>query len=77
MIDRRVFLLAATGCVAAFGLSESPAAAEPIRIGDINSYSGLPAFTLPYRSGWQLALAEINDKGGVLGRLLEVVPAMP
>ena len=75
MIDRRVFLLAATACVAAFGLSHSRpcAAAEPIRIGDINSYSGLPAFTLPYRSGWQLALAEINDKGGVLGRPLEVV----
>ena len=52
MIDRRVFLLAATACVAAFGLSHSRpgAAAEPIRIGDINSYSGLPAFTLPYRN---------------------------
>ena len=75
MIDRRVFLLAATACVAAFRLSHSRpcAAAEPIRIGDINSYSGLPAFTLPYRSGWQLALAEINDRGGVLGRPLEVV----
>ena len=75
MIDRRVFLLAATACVAAFGLSHSRpgAAAEPIRIGDINSYSGLPAFTLPYRNGWQLALAEINDKGGVLGRPLEVI----
>ena len=76
MIDRRVFLLAAAAVgVAAFGLSDClPAsAAEPIRIGDINSYSGLPAFTLPYRNGWQLALAEINDKGGVLGRPLEVI----
>lgn len=48
-------------------------AAESIRIGEINSYSGLPAFTLPYRNGWQLALDEINAKGGVLGRPLEVI----
>ena len=51
----------------------SAIAAEPIRIGEINSYSGLPAFTLPYRNGWQLALAEINAAGGVLGRPLEVI----
>ena len=75
MIDRRMFLRAGAVCAALFALGGSrPAwAAEPIRIGDINSYSGLPAFTLPYRNGWQLALAEINDKGGVLGRPLEVI----
>ena len=49
-------------------------AAESIRVGDINTYSALPAFALPYRNGWQLALAEINDSGGVLGRSLEIVP---
>lgn len=43
------------------------AAAEPVRIGEINSYTGIPAFTLPYRKGWQLAVAEINQAGGVLG----------
>jgi branched-chain amino acid transport system substrate-binding protein len=75
MIDRRMFLRAGAVCAALFALNGiRPAwAAEPIRIGDINSYSGLPAFTLPYRNGWQLALAEINDKGGVLGRPLEVI----
>jgi branched-chain amino acid transport system substrate-binding protein len=52
-----------------------PAAAqqEPIRIGEINSYTGMAAFTAPYRNGWQLAVEEINAKGGVLGRKLEVV----
>ena len=46
---------------------------EPIRIGEINSYSAIAAFTHPYRNGWQLAVEEINAAGGVLGRKLEVV----
>jgi len=46
----------------------------PIRVGEINSYTGpLAAFTVPYRNGWQLAIEEINAKGGVLGRPLEVI----
>ncbi|MDE0780468.1 MAG: ABC transporter substrate-binding protein [Alphaproteobacteria bacterium] len=46
----------------------------PIRIGEINSYTGpLAAFTVPYRNGWLLAVEEINAKGGVLGRPLEVI----
>ncbi|MBV9784794.1 MAG: ABC transporter substrate-binding protein [Acidisphaera sp.] len=45
----------------------------PIRIGEINSYTTIPAFTVPYRNGWQLALGQINGQGGVLGRKLEVI----
>ena len=49
-------------------------AAEPVKIGEINSYTGIPAFTVPYRNGWQLAVEQINEKGGVLGgRKLEVI----
>jgi len=48
-------------------------AADEIKIGEINSYSGLPAFTEPYRKGWQLALEEINAKGGVDGKKLVVI----
>src|SRR4051812_8212961 len=33
-----------------------------IKIGEVNSYSGLPAFTEPYRKGLQLAVEEINAK---------------
>jgi len=44
-----------------------------IRIGEINSYTAVPAFTLPYRQGWQLAVEQVNAAGGVLGRKLEVV----
>ncbi|WP_029007699.1 ABC transporter substrate-binding protein [Azospirillum halopraeferens] len=46
----------------------------PVRVGEINSYTGLPAFTLPYRQGWQLAVEEINAAGGLPGgRALEVI----
>jgi branched-chain amino acid transport system substrate-binding protein len=49
------------------------AADPPIRIGEITSYTAVPAFTLPYRNGWQLALAQVNEAGGVLNRKLEVI----
>ena len=49
-------------------------AAEPVKIGEINSYAAIPAFTVPYRNGWQLAVEEINRNGGVLGgRMLEIL----
>lgn len=47
--------------------------AVPIRIGEINSYTAQPAFTLPYRDGLQLALDAANAAGGVLGRPLELL----
>src|SRR3954469_5197611 len=47
--------------------------AQAIRIGELNSYKVFPAFLEPYRKGWELALEEINAKGGVNGRKLEVV----
>lgn len=68
---RRAVLAAALG-VAAW--SAAPAqAADPIKVGEINSYTALPAFTEPYRLGWQLALEEINAAGGIDGRPVEVV----
>jgi branched-chain amino acid transport system substrate-binding protein len=48
-------------------------AADTIKIGDIQTYSQLTSFTLPYRNGWQLALEEINQAGGVMGKKLEVI----
>ena len=44
-----------------------------IKIGEINSYSLLPAFTEPYRKGWQLAVEEINAAGGINGKKLVVI----
>lgn len=56
------------------GGAGSALAQDPIRVGEINSYTALPAFTQPYRNGWELAVEEINAKGGLLGgRKLEVI----
>jgi branched-chain amino acid transport system substrate-binding protein len=33
----------------------------------------LPAFTEPYRKGWQLAVEEVNAKGGINGKKLVVI----
>ena len=56
------------------GAAAPPAlGADPIKIGDINSYKRLPAHTIPYKMGVELALEEINAAGGVLGRPLELV----
>ncbi len=49
------------------------ARADDIKIGEINSYSALPSFTEPYRKGWQLAVEEINAKGGIDGKKLVVI----
>ena len=62
------------GALAALSLIGS-ARAEEIKIGEINSYTAMPAFTLPYRKGWQLAVEQVNAAGGVLGRKLEVITA--
>ena len=76
MAATRRGVLAATGAGA--GLLALPGilraqSGAPIRIGEINSYTGQPAFTLPYRNGWQLALEEANAAGGVGGRKLEII----
>jgi branched-chain amino acid transport system substrate-binding protein len=56
-------------------LSAAPGAglAQPIRLGELNSYKVFPAFLEPYKKGMELALAQINAAGGVLGRPLELV----
>ncbi len=73
MLDRRSLLAAAAGLAVALA-AVAASAAEPVKIGEINSYSRFPGFTLSYQKGWQLAVEEINAKGGVLGgRPLEVL----
>ena len=62
------------GAATVNGTSLAASAQGPIRIGDINSYSGTgAAFTAPYRVAVEMALDEVNQKGGVLGRKLEVL----
>ena len=59
--------------LAAATAAGSSAIAQPIKVGELNSYKRFPAFLEPYKKGWQLALEEINAAGGVDGRKLEVV----
>src|SRR5437867_12474449 len=55
-------------------LAAPVAAQAPIKIGEINSFSGIGApFTGPYRQAVEMAVEEVNAKGGVLGRKLEVI----
>ncbi len=75
MVTRRT-LLGTTMALAAPAVVRAQtvrAQTGPIRIGEINSYSAIPSFTLPYRTGWQMATDEINAGGGVLGRQILMV----
>src|ERR1700739_4915176 len=70
-LTRRFITSALAAGVAAFA---GPAMAQQtIKIGELSSYKAFPAFTDPYRKGWQMALDEINAKGGVDGKHLEVI----
>ena len=70
---RRRFFLGASLAIVAAGMANSAIAQGEIKIGEINSYSLLPAFTDPYRKGWQLALEEINAAGGINGKKLVII----
>jgi len=70
---RRRHVLAAGLAIAVVGMARTALAEDVIKIGEINSYSLLPAFTDPYRKGWQLAVEEINAAGGINGKKLVVV----
>ena len=68
MFARRFALLPALALAVAL-----PAAAQTIKLGELNSYKVFPAFLEPYKRGMELALEEVNAAGGVLGRKLEIV----
>jgi branched-chain amino acid transport system substrate-binding protein len=48
-------------------------AGDTIKIGDLNSYKAMAANTQPYRNGLDLAIAEANADGGVIGKKIEMV----
>lgn len=60
---------------AAASLSAISARADDdvIKIGEINAYKALPALTIPYKKGWELAQDEVNAEGGVLGKKMVTV----
>ncbi len=65
--------LASLAFVLTAGLSLPAAAQDTIKIGELNSYKSQPAFLDPYKKGMELALEEINAKGGVKGKKLELI----
>ena len=66
-------LAIAVAGVAGSAMAQSENKSGEIKIGEINSYSLLPAFTEPYRKGWQLAVEEVNAAGGIGGKKLVVI----
>ena len=72
---RRTAVLLLVALLTPGGLAGSVSWAQgPIKLGEINSYSGIGApFTGPYKAGVEMAVEELNAKGGVLGRKLEVL----
>ena len=61
-------------CVMVLCLSSFAFAANTIKIGIADSYSGPAAiFGLDMRDGFRMGMNEINAKGGVLGKKLEIV----
>lgn len=73
MLKRRVLLKGALGVSLAAAMGLPVLAADPIVVGEINSYTRMTAFTDPYRKGWELAVEEINAAGGIDGRPLQVI----
>ena len=70
---RRTILGALAALPMAAMLPFGASAQDKIIIGEINSYTRLPAFTEPYKKGWELAVEQINAAGGVNGKMLEVI----
>jgi len=71
-MTRHVLTLALAGSLAAVFASQA-SAQDTIKIGELNSYKAQPAFLEPYKRGMDMALEEINAKGGVLGKKLELI----
>ena len=70
----RARVLGVLAVVLALAVTAPAAAQAPIKIGEINSFSGIGApFTGPYRASIEMAVEEVNLKGGVLGRKVEVI----
>ncbi len=73
MITRAHLLRMAAAGAAVVCLGAPAMAQGTIKIGELNSYKTQSAFLDPYKKGMELALDEINGKGGVLGKKIELI----
>ena len=72
-ITRRMLMAGGLSLAVSLSAHWPTEAADPIVIGEINSYTALADFTQPYKKGWEMAIEEINAAGGALGRPLKVI----
>jgi len=70
---RRLPSLALAGLITAVLLGTTSLAAETIKIGDINSYTRMAQHTEHAKRGMEMAIALINDAGGIGGKQLELI----
>lgn len=70
---RKTFLKAMLAAAAVAISPMSAIAQDTIKIGEINHYKRLAAFAGPYKQGIELALEQVNEQGGVLGKPLEFI----
>ena len=62
------------GALAAAGDHQAGIGADPIRVGVISPLTGAwTVYGKAHSAGFQMAVDEINEKGGVLGRPIEIV----
>ncbi len=66
-------LLAALAVAVSLALPLTAGAAEPIRIGEINSQGRASSAGQAYRNGLALALEQVNESGGIHGRPLQLI----
>lgn len=72
-MKRKTFLKGMLGAVALAAMPLGAVAQEAIKIGEINHYKRMAAFAEPYKMGIELALEQVNEAGGVMGRPLEFI----
>jgi branched-chain amino acid transport system substrate-binding protein len=73
MSTRHLYLALAVVVGLATQAQSRALAQDTIKIGELNSYKTQSAFLDPYKKGMDLALDEINGKGGILGKKLELI----
>src|SRR5260370_5288308 len=74
MVSRRVAMFVVTSILALGGLASSGAAQGTVKIGVVTELSGpLAAVGASSLDGMRLAVEEINAKGGLLGKKVELV----
>src|SRR5664279_3214913 len=66
-------LFAYLALASSLALATPATSQDTIKIGELNSYKAQPAFLDPYKKGMDMAVEEINAKGGVLGKKLELI----